>query len=116
MCTLSPRACAASASARTSPTEYTVPASVAWVRLTARGGTSAARRLPASSAAASAGAGIFPSTVARGTLRAFPPDQNSVAPHSLVWRCETSAQKMAPYGAARSAAAKPLATVPVPTG
>jgi hypothetical protein len=69
-----------------------VPASVPWVRLIARPGGSAVRKAPDSIASTSVETAILPSTVGSGTLRALPPDQNSVPPHSLACRCEISAQ------------------------
>ena len=69
----------------TSAGVYTVLTSVAWVRLTARGGTSAERAPASSTARARSAAAILPSTTGSGTVRALPPDQNSAPPHSLPW-------------------------------
>lgn len=78
------RARAASASARTSASVYTVLASVPCVMLTARGGTSVAGRATASSTIwVSSATAILPSVPGTGTVRALPPDQNSCPPHSL---------------------------------
>jgi hypothetical protein len=91
MCTHRRRARATSTMARTSARVYTVLASVPWVMLTARGVTSVAGRAMASSTIrASSAAMILPSTLGTGTVRAFPPDQNSGPPHSLPWRCPAS--------------------------
>jgi hypothetical protein len=87
MCIHRRRARAASAMPRTSASVYTVLASVPWVMLTARGGTSVAGRAMASSTIRVRSATeIFPSTLGTGIVRALPPDQNSGPPHSLPCR------------------------------
>ena len=76
---------------RTSASVYTVLASVPWVMLTARGGTSVAVRASASSTMRPKSATvILPFTLGTGIERAFPPDQNSGPPHSLPCRWAAS--------------------------
>jgi hypothetical protein len=96
MCTRRRRARATSTIARTSASVYTVLASVPWVMLTARGGTSAGRASASSIIRASSAADIFPSEPGTRIVRALPPDQNSAPPHSLSWTWAESDTYTAP--------------------
>src|SRR3984893_18067677 len=116
MCTGRPCCLAVAASADTSLAWYTVPHSVAWLRLTAPGLTWCTPMSSANAIALATWSGLILPSGVLNPIILEPPAKNSGAPHSSVTMCAASWQYTAPYGGTHCASANALAAVPVVRG